>query len=69
VLGNCEYLFPLLVPVLLDLTGLIELFSIELTNSVYIWGNEGNELDRSPWARWIGRIMAIRAAAKDKVFM
>jgi hypothetical protein len=50
---------------------LIELFSIELTKSVYIWGNEGNGSDQNPYerARWLGKIMAIRAAAKDKVFM
>jgi hypothetical protein len=48
---------------------LIDPSSIELTNSAHILGNEGNESDQSPYARWIGRIMAIRASAKDKVFM
>jgi hypothetical protein len=56
-LGNCE--FP------------PDVLSCELTISVYIWGSDGNESDQDPSerTRWLGKILAIRAAAKDKVFM
>jgi hypothetical protein len=52
--------------------GVITSSSIRLTISVYIWGSEeGNEPNEDPSerTRWLGKIMAIRAAAKDKVFM
>ena len=46
-------------------------YSMKLMCSIYIWGNDGNdlEIDPSERTRWLGKIMAIRAAAKDKVFM
>jgi len=47
------------------------LYSMKLICSIYIWGNNGDdlEIDPSERTRWLGKIMAIRAAAKDKVFM
>jgi len=44
---------------------------MKLICSIYIWGNNGDdlEIDPSERTRWLGKIMAIRAAAKDKVFM
>jgi len=43
----------------------------ELIHSVYIWGSEGDDSDQNPYERprWLGKIIAIRAAAKDRVFM